>query len=49
VSSGLKLAEPESGTLRSIDAMRDDEQHWYTVIEKGLLYLHARGPSDPLR
>lgn len=41
-SDRIKLTEPESGTLRSIDAMRDDEQHWYTIVEEGLLYLHAR-------
>ncbi|MGH3734388.1 MAG: DUF3644 domain-containing protein [Micromonosporaceae bacterium] len=41
-SARIKLTEPESGTLRAIDAMRDDEQHWYTLVEEGLLYLHAR-------
>ena len=41
-SERIKLTEPESGTLHTIDAMRDDEQHWYTLVEEGLLYLHAR-------
>lgn len=38
----VKLTDEEAGTLRSIDAMRDDEQHWYTIVDEGLLYLHAR-------
>ena len=38
----LKIAEEEAGTLRAVDAMRDDEQHWFTVIDEGLLYLHTR-------
>lgn len=42
VSTRIKLTEAEAGTLRSIDAMRDDEQHWYTIVDEGLLYLHAR-------
>lgn len=39
---GLKLADEDAGTLRAIDAMRDDEQHWLTEVDEGLLYLHAR-------
>jgi hypothetical protein len=39
---GVKVTEPEAGTLRAIDALRDDEQHWYTEVPEGLLYLHAR-------
>ena len=38
----LKLTEEEAGTLRAADAMRDDEQQWFTVVDEGLLYLHAR-------
>lgn len=26
----INLAEADAGTLRAIDAMRDDEQHWST-------------------
>jgi hypothetical protein len=39
---GLKLSDEEAGTLRAVDAMRDEEQHWHTEIDEGLLYLHAR-------
>lgn len=41
-SARVKLTEAEAGTLRSVDAMRDDEQHWYTIVDESLLYLHAR-------
>ncbi len=27
----VKLPETDAGTLRAIDAMRDDEQHWFNV------------------
>ena len=39
---GLKLADEAAGTLRAVDAMRDEEQHWHTEVDEGLLYLHAR-------
>jgi len=38
----LKLSDEDAGTLRAVDAMRDDEQHWLTEVDEGLLYLHAR-------
>lgn len=38
----IKLGESEAGTLRAIDAMRDDEQHWFNIVSEQLLYLHAR-------
>jgi hypothetical protein len=41
-ASRLKLTEEEAGALRTVDAMRDDEQHWFTVVDEGLLYLHVR-------
>lgn len=40
--AGLKLTDEQAGTLRAIDAMRDDEQHWLTEVDEGLMYLHAR-------
>lgn len=40
--TGLKITDEEAGTLRAIDAMRDQEQHWLTEVDEGLLYLHAR-------
>lgn len=39
---GLKVTVHEAGTLRAIDALRDDEQHWFNDVAEGLLYLHAR-------
>jgi len=38
----LSLTEEQCGTLRAIDSMRDDEQHWIADFSEGLLYLHAR-------
>ena len=38
----INLAEADAGTLRAIDAMRDDEQHWFNVVSEQLLYLHVR-------
>lgn len=38
----LGLNEEELGVLRTIDSMRDDEQHWLATYSEGLLYLHAR-------
>jgi len=40
--SKIKLTTGEAGTLRAIDAMRDDEQHWYNLVSEQVLYLHAR-------
>lgn len=41
-ASSIKLTDEEAGTLRAIDAMRDDEQHWYNEVEEGILFLHVR-------
>jgi hypothetical protein len=41
-AAGIKLTEEEAGTLRAIDVMRDDEQHWYNEVDEGILYVHAR-------
>lgn len=38
----IALTAEEAGTLRSIDAMRDEEQHWYTIVDEGLLFLYTR-------
>jgi hypothetical protein len=38
----IKLTDEEAGTLRAIDAMRDDEQHWYNEVDEGILFLHVR-------
>ena len=36
------LVPSEAGTLRAIDAMRDDEQHYLGCDDEGLLYVHLR-------
>jgi hypothetical protein len=38
----IRLSEADAGTLRAIDAMRDDEQHWFNHVSEQILYLHAR-------
>lgn len=38
----LGLTDSEAGTLRAIDALRDDEQHRLTECTEGLLYMHLR-------
>jgi hypothetical protein len=38
----IKLSEADAGTLRAIDAMRDDEQHWFNEVSEQILYLHVR-------
>ena len=38
----IQLSDDDAGTLRAIDAMRDDEQHWFNQVSEQLLYLHAR-------
>jgi hypothetical protein len=30
----IKLSESDAGTLRAIDAMRDDEQHWFNQVSE---------------
>ena len=38
----IKLTTDEAGLVRTLDAMRDEEQHWYTNVDEGLLYMHIR-------
>lgn len=38
----VQLGIEEAGTLRAIEAMRDEEQHWYAMVDEGLLYLYTR-------
>ncbi len=38
----VKLTDDEAGLIRAVDAMRDDEQHWYTAVDEGILYMHVR-------
>jgi hypothetical protein len=41
-SEQLELTPEQSGLLRAIDALRDDEQHFLGELNEGLLYLHVR-------
>lgn len=38
----LAVTDDEAGTLRTIDSLRDDEQHWLAEVSEELLFLHAR-------
>ena len=38
----INLSGADAGTLRAIDAMRDDEQHWFNEVSEQILYLHVR-------
>lgn len=38
----FKVSSADAGLLRAVDAMRDDEQHWFNEINEQLLYLHVR-------
>lgn len=38
----IALSQDEKGTLRTIDALRDEEQHGYAVVDEGLPYLYTR-------
>lgn len=39
---GVKITDAEAGTLRAIDALRDDEQHWFNSVSEPILFVHAR-------
>jgi hypothetical protein len=41
-SEHLNLSAEEAGTLRALDALRDDEQHWLGELSEELLFLHVR-------
>lgn len=41
-STAIKLVDADAGALRAIDALRDDEQHWFNAVSEQILYLHAR-------
>ena len=38
----LSLTDEAAGTLRAIDALRDDEQHYLGCDDEGILYVHLR-------
>ena len=40
--AAIRLSDDDAGTLRAIDAMRDDEQHWFNDVSEQLLYRYAR-------
>jgi len=41
-SEHLRLSEEQCGLLRAVDALRDDEQHYFGQLNEGLLYMHVR-------
>jgi hypothetical protein len=38
----IKLGADEAGLIRTIDAMRDEEQHWYSIVDEAILYMQLR-------
>ena len=38
----LKIGASDVGVLRTVDSLRDDEQHWLAEVSEELLFLHAR-------
>ncbi len=36
------LSNAEAGIMRTVDALRDAEQHWFAKLEEDVLYLHVR-------
>ena len=47
-SEHLSMTADQAGTLRTIDALRDDEQHWLGQISEELLFLHVRATIEVL-
>ena len=47
-SEHLSVTADQAGTLRTIDALRDDEQHWLGQIGEELLFLHIRATVEVL-
>lgn len=41
-SEHLKSPDAERGVFRAMDAMRDQEQHWYAHFDEALLFLEVR-------
>lgn len=37
------ISTGEAGMMRTIDSLRDAEQHWLLVVPEDLLFLHVRG------
>jgi hypothetical protein len=38
----LQCEQSEIGVFRTVDAMRDTEQHWYASVPEDVLYLESR-------
>lgn len=36
------VSNEEAGVMRTIDSLRDAEQHWFVVVAEQILYVHAR-------
>ena len=43
-AESLGITEDEAGLLRAVDALRDQEQHWFAEISDGLLYAMSEQP-----
>jgi hypothetical protein len=43
----LNLSPEQTGLLRALDSLRDDEQHLLAEVNEGLLYIHARAAITP--
>jgi hypothetical protein len=41
-SEHLGLITEQTGLLRALSGLRDEEQHWLAEVNEGLLYLHSR-------
>lgn len=41
----IRLGTDEAGLIRTIDAMRDEEQHWYSTVDEAILYLHIKAAA----
>lgn len=38
----MSLTDDETGLLRAVDSLRDEEQHWCASVSEGLLYIYSR-------
>ena len=47
-SEHLSVSGDQIGTLRTVDALRDDEQHWLGQVSEELLFLHVRATVEVL-
>lgn len=41
-SAIIRISRDEAGLLRAVDALRNDQQHWFNEVSEQILYLHTR-------